>query len=714
MNLDKAEPHEPYSLCEPVPGETIEDAGLRERAQGCWLGQLAGDALGSMVEFQSAWAIRDRYPHGLREIGPSPVWRTLAGQPTDDSELALMLARTLLQDKHFDDEQIARAYGYWRRSRPFDIGGTIGQATRAIVDAESRGQSIIQAARAAANRGSEANGGLMRQSPLAIWGHALPHDELDRLVRRDTTLTHPSRVCQDTSAAFIVAVAATIKEGLDGEAAYGRALEWDQQHGESPTVSRALAESRHAKPQYESNQGHVLIALHNAFYQALHASSFEEGVVATVMGGGDTDTNAAIAGSLLGAIHGVNAIPVQWRQTVLSCEPLKGKPGVQQPRPRTFWPVDALCLAERLLVQGQRYAEQRTPKSLDPGQSSIGSQRDVAEPGRRERSSPSTGREPELTRFVGALLGGAVGDALGRPVEGWSSARIKERYGQLSEFERWPGWKEGPIGTVTDDTQLTMCVAECLIENGFLDPEDLARRFAKWLPHGRGKGKATTAAVRRLDAGVPWWEAGEDSAGNGAAMRAAPIGLLRWNAPRLLRTESILSALPTHRAAMGVAGAVAMAAATAFLVARGPQDWSVEEFIAVLQQSIVGLERGPSPERRDPSLRSTLHDRIGEIPRLLSQEPHEVFDRLYTGAYVLESLPAALYCFLRSPDDVEQMLVLAANAGHDTDTIGAMVGTLGGALGGVEALPDRLLGELEHRAELEALASRLFQLAMPG
>ena len=347
---------EPYRLCRPARGETIADNGLLTRAQGCLLGQLAGDALGSMVEFQGVAAIRRRYPSGLRTIGPSPVFHTLAGQPTDDSELALLLARALLTAGRYDDEAVAAAYASWRDTRPFDIGNTIGQATHAMLRARERGQPLAPAARAAANSASEANGALMRQSPLAIFGHALPPAHLAAAVRADTTLTHPHQVCQDASAAFVVALAAVIGEGLAAEAAYARAVAWDRRHGHSPTVTQALADAYRRPPDYEHHQGHALIALQNAFYQALHAPTLEEGIVATVMGGGDTDTNAAIAGALLGALHGARAVPSQWRTALLTCRPQPGAAGVEQPRPPACWPVDALVLAERLLVAGARQA----------------------------------------------------------------------------------------------------------------------------------------------------------------------------------------------------------------------------------------------------------------------------------------------------------------------------------------------------------------------
>ena len=267
------------------------------------------------------------------------------------------------------------------------------------------------------------------------------------------------------------------------------------------------------------------------------------------------------------------------------------------------------------------------------------------------------------------------------------------------------------MGTTADDTQVTMCVAECLVANGFLDPEDLARRFVARLPDGRGNGRATTVAVKGLRDGAPWYRVATSS-GNGTARRAAPIGLVRWNDPARLRTEAILSTLPTPCEPMGVAGAVAMAAATAFVVARQPDEWTVEELITAIQRAIAGLEPGPLSERCGPPIHSALHDRIGAIPCLLSRSPAEVFARLSNGAHVPESVPAALYCFLRSPDDVEEMLLLAVNAGYNTGSVAAMAGTLAGAVGGMEALPAQLLHALEYRERLTELAGALYRLAM--
>ena len=504
-------------------------------------------------------------------------------------------------------------------------------------------------------------------------------------------------------------------------------------------MAAALTTAALEPPAFQPDEGHVVIALQNAFYQAYHASSFEEGLVATVMGGGDTDTNAAIVGALLGAIYGVAAIPEQWRTAVLQCRPERGRPGVRQHRPEVYWPVDALAVAEVLLHTGTSAGREDGGEVVEQPAPAIEPISPAVVPGVRFSASTGThvqapegdplasdprvrpgaddaGTQPVRdtalrSRFRAALLGGVMGDALGRPAEGSRTSHFGPPW-LITDYQRWPGYRGGRVGAITDDTQLTIVVAGCLLANGWLDPEDLARRLVAWLPVGRGKGEATTKAVQRLTAGIPWYLAGEDSAGNGAAMRAAPIGLLRHANAGQLRGEAVLSALPTHRNPMGVAGAVAMAAATAWLLGCHPGKWTPSALVAAIQAAIVGLETEPQPERRPPGRLTTLHGRLGELPALLEQPPEKVLPYLYNGAYVLESLPAALYCFMRSPDDMEQSLLLAANAGYDADSVAAMAGTLGGALGGEAALPERLLPELEYREELLALADDLWQEAL--
>ncbi len=95
---------------------------MDNRARGCLVGQLVGDALGSQVEFMGSAQIKARFPGGVREIARSLTWDTLPGQLTDDSEMALALARTLARTKRYDRQAVHQAYLEWLRSGPFDCG----------------------------------------------------------------------------------------------------------------------------------------------------------------------------------------------------------------------------------------------------------------------------------------------------------------------------------------------------------------------------------------------------------------------------------------------------------------------------------------------------------------------------------------------------------------------------------------------------------------
>jgi ADP-ribosylglycohydrolase/fructose-1,6-bisphosphatase/inositol monophosphatase family enzyme len=307
----------------------IGDAVILARAQGSLLGQLAGDALGGQVEFGSARTIRERYPAGLRTMEDGGYWNTIAGQPTDDSELALMLGRTLVRDGGLSPDRVRRSYWGWLESGPFDVGITTEVGLTELPNVES-----------------QANGALMRVSPLGIFGWRLPPAALAALARQDAEITHPNPVCRDASAVFCVALAHAIRTGEGAAAAHAAALAWAREAGADPDVIATMEAVSIPPTDFQRQSGWVRTALQNAFHQALAAPSLEEGVVATVMAGGDTDTNAAIAGALLGAVHGREAVPAAWRTAVLTARAL---PGTSRPRPQCLWPVDAEDLAERLL-----------------------------------------------------------------------------------------------------------------------------------------------------------------------------------------------------------------------------------------------------------------------------------------------------------------------------------------------------------------------------
>jgi ADP-ribosyl-[dinitrogen reductase] hydrolase len=363
----EAAPLPGYEAVRVTPSELCHDSGRLRRAQGCLLGQVAGDSLGSLVEFQSPRQIEVRYPGGPRSLENGGTWRTLAGQPTDDSELALMLARTLAQRGSFDADAVASTYARWYHgwvheqaipgrawdwSRPFDIGNTTAAALGAVRATQMAQGGAAAAAESHANTASQANGALMRVSPLGIWGWNKDPSAVADAARADARLTHPHPVCQECSAIYVVAIAHAVATGADGPATYAFACGWAVEHCLEQTVlDWLLAASAGPPADFLHQQGWVCYAFQNAFSQLLHAASLEAGVVDTVRRGGDADTNGAIAGALLGAVWGRTHIPAQWRQMVLSCRPAPTYSVARQPRPALFWPVDVEQLAEQLLAR---------------------------------------------------------------------------------------------------------------------------------------------------------------------------------------------------------------------------------------------------------------------------------------------------------------------------------------------------------------------------
>ncbi len=309
------------------------DGAIIDRAEGCMLGQLAGDALGSLVEFQLPDEILYHYPDGVRVMADGGTFNTLAGQPTDDSEMALLLARSLVNKGRYDAETVCKEYQWWVDSDPFDMGNT-----------------IYQAFHGKRNFTSEANGAMMRISPLGIFGAKHDLEAVARWAQEDAALTHPHRICMQANAMYTMAIAHAIRTGATSVELYAAMLLWMREMDIEPKLCDTIQRAAETEPaDYISLQGWVLIAFQNALYQMLHVLSVEEGVVNTIMQGGDTDTNAAIAGALLGAVHGRTSIPEAWITTLQNCRPEVNQPNVHRPRPECLWPVDALELARQLL-----------------------------------------------------------------------------------------------------------------------------------------------------------------------------------------------------------------------------------------------------------------------------------------------------------------------------------------------------------------------------
>jgi ADP-ribosylglycohydrolase len=180
-------------------------------------------------------------------------------------------------------------------------------------------------------------------------------------------------------------------------------------------------------------------------------------------------------------------------------------------------------------------------------------------------------KPPRVEQFKGCILGCALGDAVGAVIERKPTAAAQAyitKCVQKFDFSKVRAHHGGSaFGQYTDDTQLTRELALSIVDEGTFVPEDFAARVCRMFDENLivGGGRATAAAAKLLKEGTSWRDSGSPppAAGNGAAMRAAPIGLLYWNDGKGLLQAASDQAIITHKADMSVAGSMAIAMATA-------------------------------------------------------------------------------------------------------------------------------------------------------
>lgn len=281
-----------------------------------------------------------------------------------------------------------------------------------------------------------------------------------------------------------------------------------------------------------------------------------------------------------------------------------------------------------------------------------------------------------LSRCRAVLLGGAVGDALGAPVEFMTAGEIAAKYGRLDEMVGG-GWLRLKPGQVTDDTEMTLCLARGVITAGYWDLRAIAEEFARWLksrPIDVGdtcrRGIRNFMLKGELESPPNQWDAG-----NGALMRMTPVALYTLGDAALLQRYSQEQGHLTHNHPLSDAACLT--------------------YGRMVQLALLGAEK--SRLRR-------------EAEQLVAAYPSFRFDPypgLATG-YVVDTLQTVFHYFFRSRS-FEECLVSTVNQGGDADTTGAIAGGLAGAYYGMGEIPHRWLKKLEKRYvnELSELAGRL-------
>lgn len=322
-----------------------------------------------------------------------------------------------------------------------------------------------------------------------------------------------------------------------------------------------------------------------------------------------------------------------------------------------------------------------------------------------------------IDRYVGCLLGQCLGDALGFPVEGAPPGTCAAYVREVLETDRLGHVGKGvfEFGQYTDDSQLARELLASMVQRRGWDPDDYARRIALIFEEDRivGRGKSTLRAAGRLRRGAHWRESGEPApnAGNGTAMRAAPVGLLfRDRSARLAVAHE--QGFMTHKDPRCSAGSIAVAEAVAC---------ALEDDLGALVERVANAAQDHAPAfaaevRRLDDWVALPPDEASALIRKAGREQGFRDDWYGISPFVVPSVLFSLYAFLRSPDDYWRAIKTAIAAGGDVDTTAAMTGAIAGAALGRAALPDALVAKLNDRdtwkeAELTALATRAAQMA---
>ena len=280
----------------------------------------------------------------------------------------------------------------------------------------------------------------------------------------------------------------------------------------------------------------------------------------------------------------------------------------------------------------------------------------------------------------GALQGVAMGDALGAPVEFMTPAEIRTKYGILKEMTGG-GWLRLKPGQVTDDTEMSLCIARALVAAGSWDLKGIADRFAAWLKtRPVDVGETCRRGIRNYmlkgELETPFRQS---DAGNGVLMRMVPVALFTLGDDSLLQRLTVEQAHLTHNHPLSDAACICYGRLL---------------HLAVLGASKLRLRR--------------------EVDRFVAEFPTFRFDPypgLATG-YVVDTFQTVCHFFFRGTD-FEECVVGAVNQGGDADTTGAIVGGLAGAYYGAKNIPPRWTKRLDKRVsvELGELALKLLHLS---
>ena len=311
-----------------------EDLARLDCALGAVIGAFIGDSLGSAVEFQKHVS-NDDLNRALSMIGG--VFGNGPGQVTDDSELAMCILSGLCRNlPNWNPDYIAEFYKEWIMSNPFDVGMTTRDAFESLPGRNGIEGLARKAMRSSKknNQSSLSNGSFMRCSPLAVYcRNMMDEDFVKYIVTEESSMTHSNPLIHETETLYILCISHLIQNPKDKENAIRKVVDYAQRKC-SQEAQNWLKDSFDENRAMPGNPkiGFVKIAFDHSFRELLKENiDFTEAMKRVLLLGGDTDTNAAIVGAMIGAYVGYKALNEDWKNKVETYE-FKTKAGINRDR----------------------------------------------------------------------------------------------------------------------------------------------------------------------------------------------------------------------------------------------------------------------------------------------------------------------------------------------------------------------------------------------
>lgn len=298
-------------------------------------------------------------------------------------------------------------------------------------------------------------------------------------------------------------------------------------------------------------------------------------------------------------------------------------------------------------------------------------------------------------KFLGTIIVSAIGDALGAPYEAFSKDYIEslgpdtlDMYTKSDQYNLEPG-------EYTDDTAMTLCTLEALIENTYFDIHSVVKKFINWFQtEPKGLGRTTTAALQLLSQGEIYTQASqtvmnEQSAGNGAVMRIAPIILFNYKQDIEHLSQDIIDlSLITHSHKDAISGAIIIGLLIHFNL---HNDDKLKNYNKLIENFDL------------------IND--DKLLKLIKHIPHLSKEDLIPDGYILNTITTTLYHFLNYNDAITA-IKSSITLGGDTDTNAAIIGTLFGSLNGTKGIPKYYIKDLNNNQYIKELADKLYEIVI--